>query len=79
MPMNKKVFGLILGLATFLFILFFTDLEPGNPFVTRTLAVAALMAIWWISEAIPISITALVPLVLFPAMGILDGREVSTA
>ena len=36
----------------------------------RTAAVAALMAIWWITEAIPISATALVPLVLFPLLGI---------
>ncbi len=76
--MNKKIFGLILGIAAFLFILIFTDLEPGNPQVTRTLAVAVLMAVWWVSEALPLAITALVPLVLFPALGILDGREVST-
>jgi sodium-dependent dicarboxylate transporter 2/3/5 len=37
------------------------------------------MAIWWVSEAIPLAVTALVPLVLFPALGILDGREVSEA
>lgn len=36
----------------------------------RTAAVATLMAIWWISEAIPIAATALVPLVLFPLLGI---------
>ena len=79
MPVSKRMIGLILGLVTFLLIILFVDLEPGNPFATRTLAVAALMAIWWILEAVPLSITALVPLVLFPAMGILDGREVSTA
>jgi len=79
MPVSKRMIGLILGLVAFLLIVLFADLEPGNPFATRTLAVAALMAIWWITEAVPLSITALVPLVLFPAMGILDGREVSTA
>jgi len=41
--------------------------------VTATLAVACLMAIWWISETIPLAVTALVPLVLFPAFGVLDG------
>src|SRR5690606_6120564 len=37
----------------------------------KTTAVGLLMAIWWVSEAIPIPATALVPLVLFPPLGIL--------
>jgi sodium-dependent dicarboxylate transporter 2/3/5 len=41
------------------------------------MAVAALMAIWWVTETIPLAVTALVPLVLFPAFGVLDGKEVS--
>ena len=37
----------------------------------RTAACGLLMAVWWITEAIPIAATALVPLVLFPLLGIL--------
>jgi solute carrier family 13 (sodium-dependent dicarboxylate transporter), member 2/3/5 len=36
----------------------------------RTAAAAALMAAWWVTEAIPIAATALIPLVLFPILGI---------
>ena len=36
----------------------------------RTAAVGALMAVWWMSEALPIAATALVPLVLFPLLGV---------
>ena len=36
----------------------------------RTAAVGVLMAMWWITEAIPIPATALLPLVLFPALGV---------
>jgi sodium-dependent dicarboxylate transporter 2/3/5 len=36
----------------------------------RTAAVAVLMAVWWVTEAIPISATALLPLVLFPVLGV---------
>lgn len=37
----------------------------------HTAAVALWMAIWWIGEAIPIPATALLPLALFPTLGIL--------
>jgi sodium-dependent dicarboxylate transporter 2/3/5 len=75
--MQRKFIGFFLGIIAFLVIWLFTDLEPGKPEVTATLAVAALMAIWWISETIPLAVTALVPIVLFPALGVLDGKSVS--
>jgi len=40
-------------------------------------AVAILMACWWITEAIPIPATALLPLVLFPLLGIADAKTAS--
>ncbi|MCK4747667.1 MAG: anion permease, partial [Bacteroidales bacterium] len=75
--MQRKFIGFFLGVFAFLAILLFTDLEPGKPEVTATLAVAALMAIWWVTETIPLAVTALVPIVLFPALGVLDGKAVS--
>lgn len=35
-------------------------------------AVAACMAVWWMTEAIPVQVTALLPLVMFPLLGIAD-------
>jgi solute carrier family 13 (sodium-dependent dicarboxylate transporter), member 2/3/5 len=40
----------------------------------RTAGVAALMALLWISEALPIPATALLPLVLFPLLGLAEGK-----
>ncbi len=40
-----------------------------------TAAVAVLMALWWMTEAIEIPATALVPLVAFPLLGVLDIDE----
>jgi sodium-dependent dicarboxylate transporter 2/3/5 len=40
-----------------------------------TAAVALLMATWWMTEALPIQATALLPLGLFPALGILDAQN----
>lgn len=42
------------------------------PEARATGAVAACMAVWWMTEAIPVQITALLPLVLFPLLGIAD-------
>ncbi|MBP1689954.1 MAG: sdcS [Deltaproteobacteria bacterium] len=41
----------------------------------RTAAVTALMAVWWISEAIPIAATALLPIFAFPLLGISSTRD----
>jgi sodium-dependent dicarboxylate transporter 2/3/5 len=35
-----------------------------------TAAIGVLMAVWWATEAVPIAVTALVPLVCFPLLGI---------
>ncbi|MBK9171284.1 MAG: SLC13/DASS family transporter [Bryobacterales bacterium] len=40
-------------------------------------AVVALMASWWLTEAVDISITALLPLALYPALGIMRSVEVA--
>lgn len=38
----------------------------------HTAAMGVLMAIWWATEAVPIAVTALLPLVSFPLLGIAD-------
>lgn len=73
----KKVSLLLVPFLCVLFILFF-DLSPGHREITYTAAIALLMAAWWITETIPLAITALIPLILFPAFGIMDGKAVST-
>ena len=75
----RNQIGLWLGPLAFVLILAFTDLDPGNPMVTRMVAITVWMAIWWISEAIPIAATALMPVVLFPAMGIMRGRHIDVS
>ena len=75
---SKKRIAFWIGPVLALFILLFLDLDPENRAVTATLAVAALMAIWWITEAIPLPVTALLPVVLFPVLGIMNGKDVSS-
>jgi sodium-dependent dicarboxylate transporter 2/3/5 len=74
--MRQRI-GLVLGLV--LFILFMCLPAPASmsSAAKYTAAVAVLMAVWWITEAIPIPATALLPLVLFPLLGVLKANEVA--
>jgi solute carrier family 13 (sodium-dependent dicarboxylate transporter), member 2/3/5 len=65
--------GLVLGPVLFAGIFFFFDPAPGHPKAVPMAAVAALMAAWWITDAIPLYATALLPMVLYPGLGILKG------
>ena len=62
---RRKLIGLISGpiAAAVLYFSLPADLNNSASFVAAT---AALMAIWWMTEAIPLPATALVPLVVFP-------------
>ncbi|WP_350271167.1 DASS family sodium-coupled anion symporter [Brevibacterium sp. CBA3109] len=60
--------GFLLGLilSTLVYAIMPGDLDHG---VRLTAAIAVLMAAWWMTEALPIAATALVPLVAFPVLG----------
>ena len=72
-PGKASAIGLWLGVAAFVALLAF-PVDPGNAPASRLAAVAALMAIWWMTQAIPLFATALLPLALFPLLGIMPGR-----
>lgn len=64
-----KIISLLLGIAVSLFLLYV------NPFnvdaaAAKVLAVAGLMITWWVAEALPMPVVALIPLVLFPLLKI---------
>ncbi len=67
--------GLIAGLLLFFGVLLVPPPEGLAPEAWRALAVAVLMAVWWTTEAIPISATALIPLAAFPLLDIMPIRE----
>ena len=71
--------GFVVGLLSFIMVLIFFNPDPSNPNIGKVAAVAALMAIWWITEALPMAATSLVPLVFFPLLGVLSGSEISGA
>ena len=72
--MRRESIGLVVGIILFLILNLVTPPAGMAPEALRAASVTSLMAVWWMTEAIPISATALVPLALFPLMGILDAR-----
>ena len=82
MKTNTRLFrdlaGLALGILLFLFV------QLSNPFnvdarAVNALSVAVLMFTWWISEALPMAVVALLPLILLPLMGVSPLKEVAAS
>ncbi|MCF7560183.1 SLC13 family permease [Sabulilitoribacter multivorans] len=69
---NTKRIGLFLGPLFYILIRLFFSPEGLSDEANGILASTAWIAIWWITEAIPIAATALLPIVLFPLSGSLD-------
>jgi sodium-dependent dicarboxylate transporter 2/3/5 len=73
----RQKLGLVTGLPIFFFFLLFPISGSITPAAQKTLAVAVLMAWWWITEALPIPATSLIPIVAFPVLHILSGKEIA--
>jgi len=69
---NTKRIGLLLGPILFILIRLFFKPDGLSPEANGILASTLWIAVWWITEAIPIAATALLPIVLFPLTGSLD-------
>ncbi len=78
--MNKlfKPLALISGPLVFILLQFMGTPKTMPEAAFDVLAVTLWMAIWWVTEAIPISVTALLPIILFPLTGAID-IETTTA
>lgn len=74
---RTKLVGLFLG--PLLFIIILNTLEPGTLSEKSivVLALGAWMVTWWATEAMPIPISALLPMIVFPLMGVSSVREAS--
>ena len=72
--MNKiKITGFVTGPLLFVFVYLvlsrFTSLDLS---AIKVLAVAAWMVSWWVTEAVHVSVTALIPMVMLPSLGIIS-------
>lgn len=71
--------GLIMGPLFFVLILTLVELDGLSEQGHAVLASTVWIAIWWISEAIPIAVTSLLPIVLFPLTGGLELSETTAS
>ena len=73
-PLSKKI-GLFTGPLLFIIVINF-PFEMLSFEAAAVLATASWMVSWWISEAVSISVTALLPLIIFPLTGVMAVNDV---
>lgn len=71
--------GFVLGALSFILIYTLFNPDPVHPQVGKVAAVAVLMAIWWMTEALPLAATSLVPLIFFPVFGVISGSDIAAS
>ena len=77
--MNSRKIGLYLGPILFILTRFFLEAEGLSDQANAVLASTLWIAIWWITEAIPIAATSLLPIILFPLSGALPLADTSSS
>ncbi|MCP5242791.1 MAG: SLC13/DASS family transporter [Burkholderiales bacterium] len=76
---NKNILALISGPSLAIVIAFGMHLSGWDAKACWTAAVVMLCVVWWIFEPIPIPATSIIPLVVFPLVGVLPKEEVAKA
>ena len=73
----SKYLLILLGPLAACLIWLFTDLDPANPKVSLMAGMAVWMSLWWFTEAVHLAVTALIPFLFMPLLGIADTKSVA--
>ena len=74
---KTKLIGLVVGPLLFLIFYLLLGTTSLSPKAIVVLSLGAWIVTWWATEAVPIPITALLPMVLFPLLSVSTVREAS--
>ena len=74
-PPVARMAGVIAGLAAFAVLRLLPEPAGMSTEAWAVAALAVLMALWWVSEAIPVPATGLLPLVVLPLLGARNAAE----
>lgn len=77
--MKYRNFNLLLGLGLMGLVLFLPAPQGMGDAAWKVVAVTLLLATWWATEALPVPITSLIPLVMFPALGVFSFGDAASA
>ncbi|MBU1636475.1 SLC13 family permease [bacterium] len=66
--------GPVFGILTLLIM----SGDAAHPLAARCAGVAVWMGVWWLTEAVPLAVTALLPLILFPLSGVMKAGDVAS-
>ena len=77
--MDSKKIGFVLGPVIFSLVRYVLVFDGLTDQANAVLASTLWIAIWWITEAIPIAATSLLPIILFPLTGALSLSETSSS
>jgi sodium-dependent dicarboxylate transporter 2/3/5 len=74
---KTRLYGLIGGLTVFLIMLASPSPTGMELPAWRIAAMTMLMAIWWMTEALPLTVTALFPFLLVPVFGVMNANDIA--
>jgi sodium-dependent dicarboxylate transporter 2/3/5 len=74
---RTRLLGLIGGLLSFIIMLALPAPAGMETTAWHVAAMTVLMAIWWMTEAMPLTVTALLPFLLAPAFGVMDANAIA--
>ena len=76
--MNSQRIGLFAGLVLFVGMLLLPTPASMSPQAWHVAALTILMAIWWMTQAIPLTATALLPFLALPTMGVMNAADTAS-
>ncbi len=74
---NKRYVFQALGPLLAVLVWLFADLDPNNRQTTLMAGIAVWMCTWWFTESVSLAVTALIPVLMLPVLGISDCKSVS--